>query len=160
MTNQKRTHERWKNHGFEMEIDLLCRKPSVGYRDNEGHFGWAPAECSCNIAWHCDLACYNIGATICYISGGRLKPGNSHPSCYVEHQHTYMCHGHSVFQSTTIPEAFTWEFIISFILMLAIYGVVTDSRAINELSGVTVGATGTSKCPPCRANNRSFHEPC
>ena len=40
MTNQKRTHERWKNHGFEMEIDLLCRKPSVGYRDNEGHFGW------------------------------------------------------------------------------------------------------------------------
>ncbi|CBI40675.3 unnamed protein product, partial [Vitis vinifera] len=45
------------------------------------------------------------------------------------------------FQSTTIPEAFTWEFIISFILMLAIYGVATDSRAINELSGVTVGAT-------------------
>ncbi|RVX23707.1 Aquaporin NIP1-2 [Vitis vinifera] len=42
---------------------------------------------------------------------------------------------------TTIPEAFTWEFIISFILMLAICGVATDSRAINELSGVTVGAT-------------------
>ncbi|XP_034689569.1 nodulin-26-like [Vitis riparia] len=42
---------------------------------------------------------------------------------------------------TTIPEAFTWEFIISFILMFAICGVATDSRAINELSGVTVGAT-------------------
>ncbi|XP_034700299.1 aquaporin NIP1-2-like [Vitis riparia] len=45
------------------------------------------------------------------------------------------------FSPTTIPEAFTWEVIISFILMLAICGVATDSRAINELSGVTVGAT-------------------
>ncbi|KAK9272597.1 hypothetical protein L1049_002971 [Liquidambar formosana] len=42
---------------------------------------------------------------------------------------------------TTVLEALTWEFIISFILMLTICGVATDNRAINELSGVTVGAT-------------------
>ncbi|KAK2995753.1 hypothetical protein RJ640_007521 [Escallonia rubra] len=42
---------------------------------------------------------------------------------------------------TTHLEALAWEFIISFILMLTICGVATDSRAINELSGVTVGAT-------------------
>ncbi|OAY33409.1 aquaporin NIP1-1 [Manihot esculenta] len=37
-------------------------------------------------------------------------------------------------------EGFIWEFITSFILMLTICGVATDSRAINELSGVAVGA--------------------
>ncbi|XAR73401.1 hypothetical protein NMG60_11007358 [Bertholletia excelsa] len=42
---------------------------------------------------------------------------------------------------TTNCEALGWEFIISFVLMLAICGVATDTRAINELSGVTVGAT-------------------
>ncbi|XP_031264873.1 nodulin-26-like [Pistacia vera] len=42
---------------------------------------------------------------------------------------------------TTHCEAFAWEFILSFILMLTICGVAADSRAINELSGVTVGAT-------------------
>ncbi|KAL5751506.1 hypothetical protein ACOSQ2_022013 [Xanthoceras sorbifolium] len=42
---------------------------------------------------------------------------------------------------TTIYEAFAWEFMLSFILMLTICGVATDSRAINELSGVTIGAT-------------------
>ncbi|KAK3005777.1 hypothetical protein RJ639_017378 [Escallonia herrerae] len=41
---------------------------------------------------------------------------------------------------TTHLEALAWEFVISFILMLTICGVATDSRAINELSGVTVGA--------------------
>ncbi|XP_044468512.1 nodulin-26-like [Mangifera indica] len=38
-------------------------------------------------------------------------------------------------------EAFAWEFILSFILMLTICGVAADNRAINELSGITVGAT-------------------
>ncbi|XP_057487701.1 putative aquaporin NIP4-1 [Actinidia eriantha] len=42
---------------------------------------------------------------------------------------------------TTIGEAFAWEFFISFVLMLTICGVATDTRAINELSGVAVGAT-------------------
>ncbi|KAK3225936.1 hypothetical protein Dsin_005798 [Dipteronia sinensis] len=42
---------------------------------------------------------------------------------------------------TTVYEAFAWEFLLSFILMLTICGVATDSRAINELSGVTIGAT-------------------
>ncbi|OAY35828.1 aquaporin NIP1-1 [Manihot esculenta] len=37
-------------------------------------------------------------------------------------------------------EGFMWEFITSFILMITICGVATDSRAINELSGVAVGA--------------------
>ncbi|KAI9165063.1 hypothetical protein LWI28_006867 [Acer negundo] len=42
---------------------------------------------------------------------------------------------------TTVYEAFAWEFILSFILMLTICGLATDSRAINALSGVTIGAT-------------------
>ncbi|XP_059623045.1 nodulin-26-like [Cornus florida] len=43
-------------------------------------------------------------------------------------------------RTTTAPRAFAWEFIISFNLMLTICGVATDNRAINELSGVAVGA--------------------
>ncbi|WCJ31894.1 Aquaporin NIP1-1 [Euphorbia peplus] len=43
-------------------------------------------------------------------------------------------------QATTL-EAFIWEFILSFILMLSICGVATDTRAVTELSGVVVGAT-------------------
>jgi len=41
---------------------------------------------------------------------------------------------------TTDLEAVIWEFIITFILMFTICGVATDHRAINELSGVAVGA--------------------
>ncbi|XP_065876216.1 putative aquaporin NIP4-1 [Euphorbia lathyris] len=43
-------------------------------------------------------------------------------------------------EATTL-EAFIWEFILSFILMLTICGVATDNRAVTELSGVVVGAT-------------------
>lgn len=34
---------------------------------------------------------------------------------------------------TTELEAFTWEFIISFILMLTICGVATDTRAVRAV---------------------------
>ncbi|KAF8377309.1 hypothetical protein HHK36_030684 [Tetracentron sinense] len=60
---------------------------------------------------------------------------------------------------TTTFEALTWEFIISFILMLTVCGVATDHRAvrysnfhsqllkqINELSGVAVGAAILFNC--------------
>ncbi|KAF9608260.1 hypothetical protein IFM89_008545 [Coptis chinensis] len=43
--------------------------------------------------------------------------------------------------STTGLEALIWEFIITFMLMFTVCGVATDHRAINELSGVAVGAT-------------------
>ncbi|CAN1836184.1 unnamed protein product [Linum perenne] len=42
--------------------------------------------------------------------------------------------------SLSTLQGFLWEFIISFILMLAVCGVAVDTRAINELSGITIGA--------------------
>ncbi|KAL5558992.1 hypothetical protein UlMin_035203 [Ulmus minor] len=41
---------------------------------------------------------------------------------------------------TSDLEAITWEFIITFILMLTICAVATDHRASKDLSGVAVGA--------------------
>ncbi|RWR92418.1 aquaporin NIP1-1-like protein [Cinnamomum micranthum f. kanehirae] len=38
-------------------------------------------------------------------------------------------------------DAIIWEFIITFFLMFVVCGVATDERAINELSGVAIGAT-------------------
>ncbi|KAL4196110.1 hypothetical protein AMTRI_Chr04g244400 [Amborella trichopoda] len=48
--------------------------------------------------------------------------------------------------SMTLPagtdiESLGWEFIMAFLLMFVVCGVVTDSRAIGELAGVTIGAT-------------------
>jgi len=48
--------------------------------------------------------------------------------------------------SGTIPsgsnlQAFVFEFIITFYLMFIICGVATDSRAIGELAGITIGST-------------------
>ncbi|KAM1134859.1 hypothetical protein ACFX19_044637 [Malus domestica] len=40
---------------------------------------------------------------------------------------------------TTYLQALTWEFVITFILMFTICGVVTDDRADQNLSGIAIG---------------------
>ncbi|KAK2655745.1 hypothetical protein Ddye_008797 [Dipteronia dyeriana] len=85
------------------------------------------------------LVCH--GTSIHCITIGRLHSGSSNPYSDFPCHSTYRCYGHSICGSTTVNEAFAWEFILTFILMLTICGVATNSRAINELSGVTIGAT-------------------
>ncbi|CAN0858459.1 Probable aquaporin NIP4-2 [Linum grandiflorum] len=42
--------------------------------------------------------------------------------------------------SLTCLQGLLWELLISFILMLTIFGVAVDTRAVNELSGISIGA--------------------
>ncbi|XP_070682469.1 nodulin-26-like [Malus domestica] len=44
------------------------------------------------------------------------------------------------FDPTTYLQALTWEFVITFILMFTICGVVTDDRGAKILSGIAIGA--------------------